>query len=88
MEQKLFFSDTMKQQEKTLANGKLLQELSETVAEEAVYAEALTPHSSTGFVSIINSLLYDQETICIDNEAPLSSVWVPVTQASVSVPVT
>ena len=74
LEQKLFFSDTIKEQEKTLAKLNLLQDLSETMGEQAVYAEALTPHSPTGFVSIINSLLYDQETICIVNEAPLSSV--------------
>ena len=45
LEQKLFFSDTIKEQEKTLAKLKLQQELSETMAEEAVYAEALTRES-------------------------------------------
>ena len=96
LEQKLFFSDTIKEQEKTLAKLKLQQELSETMAEEAVYAEALTteseddspPRSPRGFVSIIDSFLYDQETICIANDPPLSPVSVPVTQAPVPVPVT
>ena len=46
------------------------------MVEEAVHAEALTaeseddwpPQPPTGFVSIVDSLLYDQETICIANE--------------------
>ena len=96
LEQKLFFSDTIKEQEKTLAKLKLQQELSETMAEEAVYAEALTteseddspPQSPRGFVSTIDGFLYDQETICIANDPPLSQFPVPVTQAPVSVPVT
>ena len=61
LEQKLFFSDTIKEQEETLVKLKLQQELSETMAEEAVYAEELTaeckddslPRSHTGFVSIV-----------------------------------
>ena len=91
LEQKLFFSHTIKEQEKTLTKLKLQQELSETMAEEAVYGEALTaecegdspPQSPMGFVSIVDSSLYDQETICIANDTPLSSVLVPVTQAPV-----
>ena len=96
MEQKLFFPDTIKEQEITLAKLKLQQELSETMAEEAVYAEALTtesqhdspPQSPRGFVSTIDGFLYDQETICTANDPPLSPVPVPVMQAQVSVPVT
>lgn len=96
LEQKLFFSNTIKEQEKTLTKLMLQQELSEIMAKEAVYTEALTAESEdessarslTGFVSIVDSFLYDQETICFDNEPPLSTVSVPVTQASVSVPVT
>ena len=41
LEQKIIFADTIKEQEKTLAKLKLQQELSETLAEEAVYQVAL-----------------------------------------------
>ena len=40
-EQKIIFADTIKEQEKALAKLKLQQELSETLAEEAVYQVAL-----------------------------------------------
>lgn len=41
LEQKLFFTNTMKEQEKTLAKLKLQQELTETMAKEVVYAVAM-----------------------------------------------
>ncbi|CAH3171735.1 unnamed protein product, partial [Porites evermanni] len=41
LERKIIFADTIKEQEKTLAKLKLQQELSETLAEEAVYQVAL-----------------------------------------------
>ena len=72
LEQKIIFSDTIKEQEKTLAKLKLQQELSETLAEEAVYQVALNTEDEdnqdelahlqvvpTGFGSIVDS--FEQE---------------------------
>ena len=89
LEQKIIFADTIKEQEKTLAKLKLQQELSETLAEEAVYQVALNAgdennedesHSQVtpkGFGSIIDSLLYEQK--------PSASVSSHVTNSSASV---
>ena len=68
LEQKIIFSDTIKEQEKALAKLKLQQELSETLAEEAVYQLALNTEDEdnqgelahlqvvpTGFGNIVDS---------------------------------
>ena len=47
LEQKIIFADMIKEQEKTLAKLKLQQELSETLAEEAVYEIALNAEMKT-----------------------------------------
>ena len=89
LEQKIIFADTIKEQEKTLAKLKLQQELSETLAEEAVYQlalnagdennedESLSQVTPKGFGSIIDSLLYEQK--------PSASVSSHVTNSSASV---
>lgn len=87
LEQKIF-ADTIKEQEKTLAKLKLQQELSETLAEEAVYQvalnagdennedESLSQVAPKGFGSIIDSFLYEQK--------PSASVSYHVTNSSAS----
>ena len=89
LEQKIIFADTIKEQEKTLAKLKLQQELSETLAEEAVYQvafnagdennedESLSQVAPKGFGSIIDSFLYEQK--------PSASVSYHVTNSSASV---
>ena len=89
LEQKIIFADTIKEQEKTLAKLKLQQELSETLAEEAVYQvalnvgdennedESLSQVTPKGFGSIIDSFLYEQK--------PFASVSSHVTNSSASV---
>ena len=89
LEQKIIFADTIKEQEKTLAKLKLQQELSETLAEEAVYQvalnagdennedESLSQVTPKGFGSIIDSFLYEQK--------PSASVSSHVTNSSASV---
>ena len=89
LEQKIIFADTIKEQEKTLAKLKLQQELSETLAEEAVYQvalnagdennedESLSQVTPKGFGSIIDSFLYEQK--------PSASVSPHVTNSSASV---
>ena len=88
LEQKITFADTIKEQEKTLAKLKLQQELSETLAEEAVYRvalnagdennedESLSQVAPKGFGSIIDSFLYEQK--------PSGSVSPHVTNSSAS----
>ena len=67
LEQRLRFSDLVKDQEKALAKLKIQQELSETPAEEEVYREALNEenqesegesvqHLPIGFGNIIDTL--------------------------------
>lgn len=85
----MIFADTIKEQEKTLAKLKLLQELSETLAEEAVYQvalnagdennedESLSQVAHKGFGSIIDSFLYEQK--------PSASVSYHVTNSSATV---
>ena len=73
LKQRLRFSDSVKDQEKALAKLKIQQELSETLAEEAVYRVAFDEenqesegesdqHLPTGSGSIINTFLHDQES--------------------------
>ena len=73
LEQRLRFSDSVKDQEKALAKLKIQQELSETLAEEAVYrvafneeyqeSEGESVHNlPTGFGNIIDTFLHDQES--------------------------
>ena len=88
LEQKIIFADT-KEQEKTLAKLKLQQELSETLAEEAVYQldlnagdendedESLSQVAAKGFGSIIHNFFYKQK--------PSASVSYHVTNSSASV---
>ena len=85
----MIFADTIKEQEKTLAKLKLQQELSETLAEEAVYQvalnagdennedESLSQVAHKGFGSIIDSFLYEQK--------PSASVSYHVTNSSATV---
>ena len=89
LEQKIIFADTIKEQEKTVAKLKLQQELSETLAEEAVNQvalnaadennedESLSQVTPKGFGSIIDNLLYEQK--------PSASVSSHVTNSSASV---
>lgn len=89
LEQTIIFADTIKEQEKTLAKLKLQQELSERLAEEAVYQVALNAGDENnedlslsqvtpkGFGSIIDSLLYERK--------PSASVSSHVTNSSASV---
>ena len=89
LEQKIIFADTIKEQKKTLAKLKLQQELSEALAEEAVYQvalnagdennedESLSQVAHKGFGSIIDSFLYEQK--------PSASVSYHVTNYSASV---
>ena len=89
LEQKMIFADTIKEQEKTLAKLKLQQELSETLAEEAVYQvalnagdendedESLSQVAPKGFGSIIHNFFYKQK--------PSASVSYHVTNSSASV---
>ena len=86
LEQKIIFADTIKEQEKTLAKLKLQQELSETLAEEAVYQvalnagdennedESISQVTPKGSGSIIDSFLYQQK--------PSASVSSHVTNSS------
>ena len=96
LEQKIIFADTIKEQEKALAKLKLQQELSETLAEEAVYQVALnagdenneheSPSQVTpeGFGNIIDSFLYQQKpSTSVSSHVTNSSAT--VTQASSSV---
>ena len=73
LEQRLRFSNSVKDQEKALAKLKIQQELSETLAEEAVYRVAfneeyresegeLVHNLPTGFGNIIDTFLHDQES--------------------------
>ena len=89
LQQKIIFADTIKEQEKTLAKLKLQQELSEALAEEAVYQvalnagdennedESLSQVAPKGFGSIIDSFLYEQK--------PSASVSYHVTNSSASI---
>ena len=89
LEQKIIFADTIKEEEKTLAKLKLQQELSETLAEEAVHQvalnagdenngdESLSQVTPKGFGSLIDSFLYEQK--------PSASVSSHVTNSSASV---
>ena len=73
LEQRLRFSDSVKDQEKALAKLKIQQELSEALAEEAAYrvafneeyqeSEGESVHNlPTGFGNIIDTFLHDQES--------------------------
>jgi len=73
LEQRLRFSDSVKDQEKALAKLKIQQELSETLAEEAVYRVAINEEYQesegesvhnypTGFGNITDTSLHDQES--------------------------
>ena len=78
LEQRLRFSDLVKDQEKAFAKRKIQQELSETLAEEAVYrvafneeyqeSEGESGHNlPTGFGNIIDMFLHDQESYFLLN---------------------
>ena len=72
LEQKIIFADTISEQEKTHAKLKLQQELSETIAREAVYQVALNAGDENNedespllvapksFGSIVDRFLYEQ----------------------------
>ena len=73
VEQRLRFSDSVKDQEKALAKLKIQQELSETLVEKAIYWVAFNEenhesegesvqHLPTGFGNIIDTFLHDQES--------------------------
>jgi len=73
LEQKLRFSDSVKDQEKALAKLKIQKELSETIAEEAVQRVAFNEEYQeskgesghnlpTAFGNIIDMFLHDQES--------------------------
>ena len=95
LEQRLRFSDSVKDQEKALAKLKIQQELSETLAEEAVYRVALNEeyqesegesvHSlPTGFGNIIDTFLHDQESY-FPTQPPVTQSLNNVTQSSVPI---
>ena len=95
LEQRLRFSDSVKDQEKALAKLKIQQELSETLAEEAVYrvtfndqyqeSEGESVHSlPTGFGNIIDTILHDQESY-FPTQPPVTQSLNNVTQSSMPV---
>ena len=95
LEQKIIFADTIKEQEKTLAKLKLQQELSETLAEEAVYQvalntgdennedESLSQVAPKGFGSIIDSFLYEQKPSASVSSHVTNSTSVTQTSSSI-----
>ena len=94
LEQRLRFSDSVKDQEKALAKLRIQQELCETVAEEAVYREAFdeeNQHSGgesdselpTAFGNIIDTYLHDQDS-CLPTQPPVTQ---PLNDTLSSVPV-
>ena len=93
LEQRLRFSDSVKDQEKALAKLKIQQELSETLAEEAVYrvafnedyqeSEGESVHNlPTGFASNIDTFLHDQESY-FPAQSSVTQSLKNVTQSSV-----
>ena len=94
-EQRLRFSHSVKDQEKALAKLKIQQELSETLAEEAVYrvafneeyqeSEGESVHNlPTGFGSVIDTFLHDQES-CFPTQPSVTQSLNNVTRSSVPV---
>lgn len=95
LEQRLPFSDSVKVQEKVLAKLKIQQELSDTLAEEAVYRVALDEENQeskgesdsqllTGFGHIIDTFLHDQE-FYLPTQSSVTQPWNDVTQSTVPV---
>ena len=93
LEQRLRFSDSVKDQEKALAKLKIQQELSETLAKEAVYrvafnedyqeSEGESVHNlPTGFASNIDTFLHDQESY-FPAQSSVTQSLKNVTQSSV-----